>query len=49
MKISKIDVQGLLGAQQVTLALTSPVVLVAGDNAAGKSSVREAVRAAFLG
>lgn len=49
MKISKIDVQGLLGAQQVTLSLTSPVVLVAGDNAAGKSSVREAVRAAFLG
>lgn len=49
MRINKIDVQGLLGAQQVTLALASPVVLVAGDNAAGKSSVREAVRAAFLG
>lgn len=49
MKISKVDVQGLLGAQQVTLSLTSPVVLVAGDNAAGKSSVCEAVRAAFLG
>lgn len=49
MKISRIDLQGLLGAQQVALNLNSPVVLVAGDNAAGKSSVREAMRAAFLG
>ncbi|WP_237173004.1 AAA family ATPase [Paracandidimonas lactea] len=49
MKLTSISIDNLLGVTHIETALTTPVTLFAGANAAGKSSVREAVRAAFLG
>ena len=49
MKITHITIQNYLGARAVDLPVTAPVLLVAGKNGAGKSSVQEAVRHALAG
>lgn len=49
MKITDITIHNVLGASAINAALATPAVLFAGDNYAGKSSIREAVKAAFLG
>jgi hypothetical protein len=49
MKITDISIQNVLGIASVDIQLVQPVALFAGDNYAGKSSIREAVKAAFLG
>ena len=47
MKISHIHIENFLGARAVDIDLAAPVVLIAGPNAAGKSSVRDAVALAL--
>src|SRR5690554_6007624 len=49
MKITDINIVNVLGVRSIDVALSKAVNLFAGDNFAGKSSVREAVKAAFLG
>ena len=47
LKLTQIEVLGFLGARDVHIKLTHPVCLIAGSNAAGKSSVRDAVALAL--
>ena len=47
MRIHAIDVQNFLGARDVAVRLGRPILLVAGANGAGKSSVRDAVALAL--
>lgn len=49
MKLTHITAQNYLGARAVELAITTPVVLIAGKNGAGKSSLQEAIRHALGG
>jgi len=49
MKLTNITAQSYLGARAVELAITTPVVLIAGKNGAGKSSLQEAIRHALGG
>lgn len=49
MKITRISAQNYLGIRSADIALTRPVQLFAGANAAGKSSLQEAVRHALTG
>lgn len=49
MKITDISIQNVLGIASADIELVKPVAVFAGDNYAGKSSIREAVKAAFLG
>ncbi len=49
MKITRISAQNYLGIRSADVALISPVQLFAGQNAAGKSSLQEAVRHALTG
>ena len=49
MKLTHITAQNYLGARAVDLPVKAPVLLVAGKNGAGKSSVQEAVRHALAG
>ncbi len=49
MKLTHITAQNYLGASAVDLAITTPVVLFAGKNGAGKSSLQEAIRHAMGG
>ena len=49
MKLTHITAQNYLGARAVNLDLSAPVLLVAGKNGAGKSSIQEAVRHALAG
>lgn len=49
MKLTHITVDNILGVAHVDIALHTPVTVFAGENHAGKSSVREAVRAALMG
>ena len=49
MKITHIDIENFLGARRVSVALAKRVTLFAGHNAAGKSSIQEAVRMALTG
>lgn len=49
MRIDYISIQGVLGARDVEIRRERPVLLVCGPNAAGKSSILEAVRWALLG
>lgn len=49
MKIQHIRIQNFVGARDIELALAAPIALFAGKNGAGKSSLREAVRAALTG
>src|SRR5690606_32930177 len=45
----QITIDSVLGIKALDTALHTPVTVFAGDNAAGKSSIREAIKAAFLG
>lgn len=49
MKITRISAQNYLGIRAADVALNRPVNLFAGANAAGKSSLQEAVRHALTG
>ena len=49
MKITHITAQNYLGARAVELAVTTPIMLIAGKNGAGKSSLQEAIRHALGG
>ena len=49
MKIHHITISNYLGARAVDLTLTTPVTILAGKNAAGKSSLQEAIRHALGG
>ncbi|WP_298016815.1 AAA family ATPase [uncultured Castellaniella sp.] len=49
MKLTHIAIENILGVAQVDVALPTPVTAFCGANHAGKSSVREAIRAALLG
>jgi len=49
MKLTHITAQNYLGASAVDLAITTPVVLFAGKNGSGKSSLQEAIRHALGG
>ena len=46
MKIAHIAIDNLLGVAQVDVTVPTPVTVFAGENHAGKSSIREAIRAA---
>ena len=47
MKVSRIQIDGILGIQTVDIKPAAPVVLFAGKNGSGKSSIQEAVRMAI--
>jgi len=47
MKITRIYTDNFIGARAVDLAVTKPVALIAGQNGAGKSSIRDAIAFAF--
>lgn len=47
MKLHHITIQNFLGARSVDLALSQPVTLIAAQNGAGKSSVRDAISLAL--
>lgn len=49
MRVDNIEIAAYLGVASLTLAPASTVTLIAGGNAAGKSSLAEAVRHALLG
>ncbi|MBP6018762.1 MAG: recombinase RecF [Burkholderiaceae bacterium] len=49
MKITRINIENILGAAQVGLTLPTPVTIFAGDNYTGKSSIREAIKLALIG
>lgn len=49
MKLTHIAIDNILGVAQVDVAVPTPVVAFCGANRAGKSSVREAIRAALMG
>ena len=49
MKLTHITAQNYLGARAVELPVTTPIVLLAGKNGAGKSSLQEAIRHAMGG
>lgn len=49
MHIASITVENFLGAYDARIACTTPITLVAGLNAAGKSSIRDAVALALTG
>lgn len=47
MKITKIQIDNLLGIESINVKLETPVTLFCGPNGAGKSSIQEAVRMAI--
>lgn len=47
MKISRIKVESVLGMKSVSIDLQAPVLMFAGSNFAGKSSLLQAIRMAF--
>ncbi len=49
MKLTHISISNVLGIAAADIEVFTPVTMFVGPNAAGKSSIREAVRAAFLG
>jgi len=49
MKIANITATNYIGARAIDLRLTKPIVLVAGRNASGKSSLRDGIRHALTG
>lgn len=49
MKITSIQISNVLGARAVDVKLGKPVMLFAGKNGAGKSSLQEAIRMALTG
>lgn len=49
MKISKIEVSNILGLHRADLEINTPILMVLGNNEAGKSSLRDAIHMAILG
>lgn len=49
MKLNSITVSNFLGLPHLQHKVTSPIVLVAGDNGAGKSSLQQSIRFALTG
>jgi hypothetical protein len=49
MKIERIQVDNFLGARSINVQLRTPITMFCGPNAAGKSSIQEAVRMAITG
>lgn len=49
MKLTKIEVSNVAGLARADINLTTPVLLVAGANMAGKSSLRDAISMALTG
>jgi hypothetical protein len=49
MRIQNLSIENFLGARSVNVDLRTPVALFAGPNAAGKSSIRDAVALALTG
>jgi hypothetical protein len=49
MKITQIQINNLFGLRSADLHFTSAVALVAGKNGAGKTSLQQAIRMAFIG
>ena len=49
MKLTHITAKNYLGARSVELAVTTPIMLIASKNGAGKSSLQEAIRHALGG
>lgn len=49
MKISKIEVSNVLALSRVDIELNSPLLMVLGNNEAGKSSLSDAISMAILG
>jgi hypothetical protein len=49
VKIANITATNYIGARSIDLQLTKPIVLVAGRNASGKSSLRDGIRHALTG
>lgn len=49
MKINNIRARNILGARDIDVSPTKPVVLFCGFNGAGKSSIQESLRLAFQG
>ncbi len=49
MKITRLVARNWIGARDVDIAVPTPALLIAADNAQGKSSLREAIAAAFTG
>lgn len=48
-EIVKIEMKNFLGWQDMTIPVSKPVLLIAGENAVGKSSIKDAVEYAFTG
>lgn len=49
MRLTHIHAKNFIGLAEVVLPITSPVCLIAGPNAAGKSSLRDAIALALTG
>lgn len=49
MKINEISIENVIAIRHFGMNVPRPVLLVAGDNESGKSSIAEAIRMAFLG
>lgn len=49
MKISKIEVANVLGLHRADIDISTPILMVLGNNEAGKSSLRDAISMAILG
>lgn len=49
MKIPRIEISNILGLHRADITITTPVLMVLGNNEAGKSSLRDAINMAILG
>lgn len=49
MKIPKIELSNILGLHRADITISTPVLMVLGNNEAGKSSLRDAISMALLG
>ncbi|AJG18780.1 ATP-binding protein [Cupriavidus basilensis] len=49
MELSRISIEGILGVRSAHLSLSAPILLLTGENGAGKSSIIEAVKQAMTG
>ncbi|SFK64528.1 AAA domain-containing protein [Nitrosomonas aestuarii] len=49
MNINSIEINHFLGVKDVAIEPATPITLIAGDNGAGKSSIRDAIKMALTG
>ncbi len=49
MKLREIEISNFIGARDISIGVDAPVLVVGGDNEAGKSSIREAIALAITG